>query len=311
MPTRPFRFGAQIAQARSREQFVAKAKKLEDLGYSTMFMPDHFDEQLAPMPALAAAAAATSTLRIGSLVFDNDYKHPIVMAKEAATLDLLSDGRLEFGLGAGWLRTDYEQSGIPYDTPGVRVDRFEEGLEIIKRHFSGETFSFSGKHYTITEHAGTPLPVQRPHPPILIGAGAKRMCTIAGREADIVSVNFSLQSGAIDAAMAVTGLAEATKEKIECIKAGAGDRFDDVELSTTVFMSAIVADRLKFAGMVAQGFGLTAEQGLSIPHFLVGTESQIIEDLHQRREEYGFSYIVISGGAEETMAPIVAKLAGT
>jgi probable F420-dependent oxidoreductase len=309
--TRPFRFGAQVSNARSREKFVEKARKLEDSGYSTMFMPDHFDDQLAPMPALMAAADATTTLRIGSLVFDNDYKHPVVMAKEAATLDLLSGGRLEFGLGAGWMRTDYEQSGIPYDPPGVRVDRFVEGLEVIKGLFTGEPFSFSGKHYTVTELAGTPLPVQRPHPPITIGAGAKRMCRIAGREADIVSVNFSLEAGAIDAAMAVTGLAEATRNKIGWIREGAGDRFDDIELSVTVFMSAIVDNREEFAGMVAQGFGLTAEQGLSIPHFLVGTEQQIIEDLQRRREEYGFSYVVISGGAEETMAPIVAKLAGT
>jgi probable F420-dependent oxidoreductase len=309
--TRPFRFGAQVSNARSRERFVDKARKLEDFGYSTMFMPDHFDDQLAPMPALMAVADATTTLRIGSLVFDNDYKHPVVLAKEAATLDLLSDGRLEFGLGAGWLRTDYEQSGLPYDSPGVRIDRFEEGLEIVKGLFTGEPFSFSGKHYTITELAGTPLPVQRPHPPIVIGAGAKRMLRIAGREADIVSVNFDLASGAIDAAMAVTGLAEATKDKIGWIREGAGDRFDDIELSVTVFMSAIVDNREEFAGMVAQGFGLTAEQGLSIPHFCVGTEEQIIEDLQQRREEYGFSYVVISGGAEETMAPIVAKLAGS
>jgi alkanesulfonate monooxygenase SsuD/methylene tetrahydromethanopterin reductase-like flavin-dependent oxidoreductase (luciferase family) len=193
----------------------------------------------------------------------------------------------------------------------VRIDRFVEGLEIIKGLFTGEPFSFSGKHYAITELAGTPLPVQRPHPPIVIGAGAKRMLRIAGREADIVSVNFDLASGAIDAAMAVTGLAEATKEKIGWIREGAGDRFDDIELSVTVFMAAIVDNREEFAGMVAQGFGLTAEQGLSIPHFCVGTEQQIIEDLQQRREEYGFSYVVISGGAEETMAPIVAKLAGT
>jgi probable F420-dependent oxidoreductase len=309
--TRPFRFGAQVSNARSREKFVEKARKLEDSGYSTMFMPDHFDDQLAPMPALMAVADATTTLRIGSLVFDNDYKHPVVLAKEAATLDLLSDGRMEFGLGAGWLRTDYEQSGILYDPPGVRIDRFLEGLEIVKGLFTGEPFSFSGKHYTITELAGTPLPVQRPHPPILIGAGAKRMLRIAGREADIVSVNFDLASGAIDAAMAVTGLAEATRDKVGWIREGAGDRFDDIELSVTVFMSAVVDNRDEFAGMVAQGFGLTAEQGLSIPHFCVGTESQIIEDLQRRRDEYGFSYIVISGGAEETMAPIVSKLAGS
>jgi probable F420-dependent oxidoreductase len=308
--TKPFRFGAQVSNARSRDAWVDKARKLEDLGYSTMFMPDHFDEQLAPTPALMAAADATSTLRIGSLVYDNDFRHPIVLAKEAATLDVLSGGRLEFGLGAGWLRTDYEQSGIAYDTPATRIDRMEEGLSIIKSHFSGETFSHAGRHYSITDHTGTPRPVQQPHPPIIIGAGAKRMLTLAGREADIVSVNFNLQSGAIDAAMAVTGTATATKEKLDWIRAGAGARFDDLELSVTVFMAAIVDNPTEMAGAVAGGFGLSADDALAMPHFLMGSVDSMIDTLQQRREEYGFSYIVFSGGSDETMAPVVAKLAG-
>jgi probable F420-dependent oxidoreductase len=307
---KPFRFGAQVSNARSRDAWVDKARKLEDLGYSTMFMPDHFDEQLAPTPALWAAADATSTLRIGSLVYDNDFRHPIVLAKEAATLDVLSGGRLEFGLGAGWLRTDYEQSGIAYDTPATRIDRMEEGLSIIKSHFSGETFSHAGRHYSITDHTGTPRPVQQPHPPIIIGAGAKRMLTLAGREADIVSVNFNLQSGAIDAAMAVTGTATATKEKLDWIRAGAGARFDDLELSVTVFMAAIVDNPTEMAGAVAGGFGLSADDALAMPHFLMGSVDSMIDTLQQRREEYGFSYIVFSGGSDETMAPVVAKLAG-
>src|SRR5437016_13355822 len=149
MAARPFRFAAQIAGAGSAREWADQARKAEDLGYSSLTMPDHFGDQLAPVPALMAAAAATTDLRIGTLVFDNDYKHPLVLAKEAATLDLLSDGRLELGLGAGWLRSDYEASGIPYDPPAVRIDRFEEGLAIVKGLLEGGPFSFSGKHYTI------------------------------------------------------------------------------------------------------------------------------------------------------------------
>src|SRR5215471_18891183 len=165
-PRRAFRFGVVCARGHSRHDWWEKARQAEQLGYATFLVPDHLQDQLAPVPALLAAADATTTLRIGSHVFANDFRHPVLLAKEAATLDLLSDGRFEFGLGAGWLRADYEQSGIAYDPPKVRVDRFVEGLTIVKGLFSGEPFSFSGEHYTITELAGTPLPVQRPHPPI-------------------------------------------------------------------------------------------------------------------------------------------------
>src|SRR2546422_4083660 len=160
MAARPFRFAAQIAGAGSAREWADHARKAEDLGYSTLTMPDHFGDQLAPMPALVAAADATTHLRVGTLVFCNDYKHPLVLAKEAATLDLLSDGRLELGLGAGWMRSDYDASGIPYDPPATRVERFEEGLAVIKGLLGGGPFSFSGNHYTITAHEGTPKPVQ-------------------------------------------------------------------------------------------------------------------------------------------------------
>src|SRR5438132_452610 len=217
----PFRFGAQLPKASSAEEWAAMARKLEDLGYSTLFMPDHFDDQLAPTPALTAAALATTTLRVGSLVYDNDYRHPLVLAKEAATLDLLSDGRLEFGVGAGWLNTDYEQSGIQHDPVGVRIDRMVEGIEVMKGLLSGQPFSFSGKHYTITEHTGTPAPVQQPHPPFLVGGGGRRVLGIAGREADIISVNFAMIGGAVGPDALITGSAEATREKVGWIRDGA------------------------------------------------------------------------------------------
>jgi probable F420-dependent oxidoreductase len=309
--TRPFRFGAQVSDAKPGKALADVARKLEDGGYSTLFVPDHFDDQAAPLPAMTWAAAATSELRVGSLVFDNDFKHPVVLAKEAATLDLLSDGRLELGIGAGWMHTDYETSGIPFDSAGVRIARLQEAVAIIKGLMTGEPFSFEGTHYKIDNLAGTPKPVQQPHPPIIIGAGAKRMLSYAAREADIISVNFDLSPGAVNADVVTTGTAELTSGKIDLIREAAGPRFDDIELSVTVFMAALHENRQQLAELVAGSFGQPPELVLESPHFCAGTEEQIIEQLQERRERYGFSYIVFSGGSHEAMLPIVSKLAGT
>src|SRR5215467_4400703 len=195
---------------------------IEELGYSTLLMPDHFHQQLAPFSALASAAAATSTLRVGMLVLDNDFRHPVVLAKEAATLDLLSEGRLELGLGAGWMAADYEKSGIAFDPPGVRMDRFEESLSIIKGLFAEGPFSFKGRHYEVTGLEGLPKPVQKPRPPILIGAGSKRMLQIASREADIVNVSFSGRAGALNPEFMSSGTAAATFEKLDVVRQIAG-----------------------------------------------------------------------------------------
>ena len=311
MPVRPFRFGAQVASAGSAAEWRDLARRLEDQGFSSLLMPDHFDDQLAPMPAMAAAAASTSTLRVASLVLDNDYKHPVVLAKEAATLDLLSDGRLELGVGAGWMRSDYEASGITYDRAGVRIDRFEEGLAVMKGLLSGQPFSFSGKHYTITDLSGTPKPVQQPHPPILIGAGAPRMLALAAREADIISVNFDLNAGEVGPDVVKTGTGELTAQKVDLIRQAAGERFDDIELSVTIFMGAITDDRRSLAEVVGANFGQPPEMVLGSPHLLAGTVDEIVEELQAVRERLGFSYIVFGGGSYNAMAPVVERLAGT
>lgn len=308
---RPFRFGAQVGDVKPGQALADLARKLEDGGYSTLFVPDHFDDQPAPLPAMTWAAAATSELRVGSLVFDNDFKHPVVLAKEAATLDLLSDGRLELGIGAGWMHTDYEWSGIPFDSAGVRIDRLQEAVTIIKGLMKGEPFSFEGAHYKIDNLIGTPKPVQQPHPPIVIGAGAKRMLKYAAREADIISVNFDLSPGAVNADVVTTGTAELTSEKIGIIREAAGERFDDIELSVTVFMAALHDDREQLAEVVAGSFGQPPALVLESPHFCAGTEQQIVEQLQERRERYGFSYVVFGGGSYEAMLPVVGKLAGT
>jgi len=306
----PFRFGVQRSGARSGDDWRAKARKIEDLGYSSLLIPDHFDDQFAPMPAMTAAADATSTLRVGGLVLDNDYKHPLVLAKECATLDVLSNGRLELGIGAGWMETDYRASGIPYDPPGVRISRFKEGLTVIKGLLSSEPVNFSGKFYTITNHTGTPKTVQQPVP-ILIGGGGKRVLSIAAREAQIISVNFNLAPGAVGREVMKTGDSTSTAEKIGWIKSAAGPRFDDIELSVTVFVSIVTDDRAGMAERVSGGFGMSPEEVLQSPHAVIGNVDQIIDALQERREKFGFSYVVFSGDGFEALAPVVKKLAGT
>ena len=305
-----FRFGVQVSQASSATEWREKARKMEDLGYSTLFMPDHFGEELAPLPAIAMAAAHTTTLRVGSLVFDNDYKHPAILAKEAATIDHLSDGRVEFGIGAGWMRTDYDALGLPYDSPAVRVDRFEEALHIVKQCFSGEKFTYHGEHYRMTDYASWPQPVQPGGPPILVGGGGRRVLSIAAAEADIVGINPNLSEGAITAASAQDSLAPQTDRKVEWVRAAAGDRLDDIEIQIRFFVTKVTDDRAGFAEAIAPMFGVPPEDALESAAVLVGSVDEIVDQLQQRRERWGLSYVVVGDDNVDEIAPVVAKLAG-
>lgn len=309
--TRPFRFAVQEHHAASGREWREKARRVEAMGYAALYLPDHFSDQPGPIAALMAAADATSTLRIGSLVFDNDYRHPVVLAKEAATLDLLSDGRLDFGLGAGWMKSDYDRSGIPHDSAGTRIDRMEEGLKIIKGLWAGEAFSFEGKHYAIAGLEGRPRPMQKPHPPILLGGGGRKMLSLAGREADIVNVNYDLREGRVNRELVRTGLAAATDQKLEWIRDAAGDRFGAIELSVTIFLAAITDDRDSMAGGVGEGLGMEPDDILAMPHFLIGTVDEIVDDLRARRERFGISYVIVPGAVAEQLAPVVERLSGS
>jgi probable F420-dependent oxidoreductase len=306
--TKPFRFSAQIQQPMSGREWAETARKVEDLGYSALTMSDHFGDQLSPLAGMMAAADATTTLRVGTLVFDNDYRHPLILAKEAATIDLLSDGRLELGLGAGWMRSDYEGSGMPYDSAGVRIDRFEEGIAVVKGLMADGPFSFTGKHYTITAHEGTPKPKQRPHPPIIIGGGGKRVLHIAGREADIVSINANLKDGMGGAETAPNLAPAVTTQKVQWALEGAAGR--DIELHALVGFMVFTDDPMSVMGAMAPAFGITPEEALHVPVGLVGTVDSMVEELRWRREEWGISYITVEGPWEE-FAPVVSRLAGT
>jgi probable F420-dependent oxidoreductase len=257
-----------------------------------------------------SAADATTRLRIGSLVFDNDYRHPVVLAKEAATLDLLSDGRLDLGLGAGWLVSDYEEAGIPYDSAGTRIDRLAETVTILKKFFTGERFSFAGKFYSINGLEGEPKPVQKPHPPILLGGGGRKMLSVAAREADIVHINYNLNEGRINAKLVRTGIAAATDEKLTWITEAAGERLESIELGFTVFFANVTDDRESIASALAPSMGLEPSDVLDMPHFLIGTIDQIEHDLRARRERYGFSHAIVPAAVADQLAPIVERLAG-
>jgi probable F420-dependent oxidoreductase len=284
-----FRFGVVSGGNASRTAWIALARRVEELGYSSLLVPDVLGTPLATLTALAVAATVTTTLRIGSFVFVNDYRNPALLAREIATLDQLSDGRVELGLGAGNWPNDFQQLGIPFDEAGTRVSRFAEGLSIIKQFFTSETVNFSGKYYTTTALRPIPKPVQQPHPPILIGSGGRRMLTLAAREADII-MPVSMQ--AADASI---------EEKVGWIREAAGERFEHLELSKAAFGVELTDGPVAAAPLLQRGIPVEARST---------TVEQEIEELLTLREKLGFSYIHIQERQLENFAPVVARLNG-
>jgi probable F420-dependent oxidoreductase len=306
---RPFRFGVQVAGTGSRDEWVARAYRAEALGYDTWTLADHFGARFAPIPALATAAEATVSLRIGSFVFANDYRHPVVLAQEAATLDVLSGGRFELGIGAGWLREEYAWAGIPFDPPGVRIDRLAEALTIIKGLLGEGPVNFAGAHYRITGMTGGPRPIQRPHPPILVGGGGPRLLTLAAREATIVGLNpRALPGGGLD--RADIGFASVAR-KATLAREAAGLRWEDVELNIAAVEAAVTDDPRGAAAPIAARLGLGEEDVLTSPHVLLGTADALADRLREYRERWGLAYIIVPERAMAAFAPVVARLRGT
>src|SRR5439155_11567348 len=308
---RRFRFGVACSKGRSRREFTELARKAEALGYSTLFVPDHFVEHdLAPTVALAHAAAVTDRLRVGTFVLGNDYKHPVVCAREMASLDLLSDGRLELGIGAGGMTADYEKAGIPLDRPGVRIARLAEAITILKGLFSPGPFTFHGEHYRVTDLDGMPKPVQQPVP-FFVGGGAPKILSLAAREAQIVGINANLRSGdgtTSDAARSMTP--DATDRKLGWVRDAAGERFDDLELQALVGFVYVTDDAKRVLEGIADAFGVSVDDARVAPPCLVGSEDEIVASPEERRERWQMSYHVIEDGSIDTFAPIVERLAG-
>ncbi len=309
---RPFRFGVVTHNTNaSLDALVARARLAERLGYSAFLVPDHLGDQFDAPLALAMAAQATRTLRIGSFVFANDFRHPALLAKAAATLDVLSGGRFELGLGAGWMQSEYEQVGLAFGTAGGRIDRLVESLQVIKGLFSGDPVNFAGTHYRITDMRGHPSPVQRPHPPILLGGSGKRILSVAAREADIVSI---LPRGMVEAGgpqridLADAGAASVAR-KVAWIREAAAERFQDLELNLFIMDIELAAGEEAGAGQLASRLSLSHRQVTETPHLLAGTVDQIGQQLRGTRKEYGISYLVVFDEQMERFAPVVASLA--
>lgn len=306
-----FRFALQVSRTESPAAWRELARKAEDLGYSTLYVPDHLDDQWAPMIALAVAAEATSTIRVGTLVLDNDFRHPVLLAKEAATLDVMTDGRFEFGIGAGWMTTDYEQSGIPMERPSVRIDRLAESLEIMRAMWETGGATFAGTYYEVTEASGVPAPVTPGGPPLVIGGGSKRILSLAGQYADVVSIVPSLAAGQIGPEVAAEAVVEKYADRVRWATEAAGDRAGDLELQCWTVAVQVVPNADQVIEAMASLFDLTPDQLRAAPLALFGTTSEIIETLRKRREELGFSYIVVHEAEMEALAPVIAELAGS
>ncbi|MBC6459477.1 TIGR03621 family F420-dependent LLM class oxidoreductase [Actinomadura sp. HBU206391] len=302
--SRPFRFAAVARMAESGRAWADKARRLEDSGFDALLVPDHLvGPRFAPVAALAAAAAATSRLRVGTLVFANDFRHPAVLAKEAATLDVLSEGRLEFGIGTGWMARDYDRAGMTLDPPGVRVARLAEAIQVMKGLWRGGPFSYAGEHYTIDGLEQQPVPAQRPHPRLMLGGGGPRMLRLAAREADIVNLTMRVRPDGSGPDTSDSG-PDAFRRKVEIIREAAGDRFGEIELGASVLRVGAGED-------VSAWSAADPSAQADTPQVLAGDLPEMCETLRRRRDEHGISYYVLHNESDlDAFTPIVRRLAG-
>ncbi len=298
-----FRFGVQYTGS-SLGEWQDFARKAEDLGFSTLAVQDHFGQQLSPFPLLMAAAAVTTRLRLATIVLDNDFRNPAAMVKEAASVDVLTNGRLELGLGAGWVLADYEKTGLAFGPAGERFERLAETVQICKAFFSQEAVSFQGKHYHVEGLDGFPKPIQKPHPPIMIGGRQKRMLSMAAREADIVGISL-LERRAPGSPKPAT-----FAEKVEWVRQAAGSRIEDIELHINASNLEVTDNREAALERIAARLQVTVEEALQSPAVLVGSVDAIVEQMLAWRERFGVSYFVVGRQLMDMAAPIVARLAG-
>ena len=309
---RPFRFLANASEIVSGPELAARARRAEDLGYHGLVVPDHLLGQLSPIVAMATIAAATSTLRVSAFVMNNDLRHPAVVAQDLASIDVLSGGRLDMAIGAGWNKPEYDAIGLPFDPAPVRQARLAESIAVLKGLFGGSPFSFAGEHYTITDYTAEPLPVQRPHPPFFVGGGGRRTLALAAREANVVGLAPRISAdGRLDAKSMTL---EATRQKIEWVREAAGDRIADLEFN--VYPSswpARITDNLSAeAGSVIDflrsrtGVELTEAEVIDSPHLFIGSVDRLAEKFLQLREELGISCIML--GEIDELAPVIERL---
>jgi probable F420-dependent oxidoreductase len=324
--TRPFRFAVQAYAPTSAAEWRSIARRTEELGFSTLHLADHVIgagpalgptnhrvQTVAAIPAMAVAGEVTERIRIGCRVLCIDYRNPVMLAKELATLDQFNEGRTEIGLGAGWLEAEYAAMGIAFERAGRRLDKLEEVITLLRASFGDGVVDLAGRHVHAVGFEAAPKPLQRPMPPLIIGGGSPRVLGIAGRDADIVSLNFDNSSGKLGPAGIGSSTADMTAQKIDWIKAGAGERFAQIELEIGAYFTVVTPDRAATDAAVertAAGFGLSPAQTLEHPHALIGTVDEICDRLVERRERYGISYVTFGSSVMEAVAPVVARLTG-
>ena len=319
--TKPFRFGVQSFNAESGEDWASQAQKAESLGFSTFHLADHLlgpgpalektnhpVQNLAAIPAMAYAAAVTNTINIGCRVFCIDYHNPVVLVKSAMTIDMLSGGRLELGLGAGWLAEEYAATGIAFDEPATRIDRLADVVEGVKAFRDDGHANVSNDTIHWRDFEGVPKPVSKP--PIMIGGGSPRVLRLAGREADIVSLNFNNRSGVIGPDGVQTSSEEETQKKLGWVREGAGERFDELEIEIGAYFTFVMDDATPVLENFAQMFGYSTEDMAKHPHALFGNVDQICDELERRRELHGISYVTVGGDNMDAFAPVVERLSG-
>ncbi len=312
---KPFRFGAGLPGILPRHGFIDSVREIERLGYSTMLLSDHLVDQFGPFSALGLAAGVTSTLRLGTFVLNNDLRHPAVLAQELATLDQLSDGRLEIGIGAGWNRPEYDSAGIAFDSSGTRIERMSEAVTVLQGLFNDGPTTFEGRHYKINGFADLPRPLQRPHPPLMIGGGGRKTLTFAAREGDIIGLApRAIRPGVSDVRSC---MAAGTQQKIDWVRDAAKDRYANLEFNTyPTFHPVTITDNPRpvarqLADRLNQRYdaGLSEDEILESPHVFIGSIEGLTEKCRQIRELYGISYIFVGDEFRE-FAPVVERLAG-
>jgi probable F420-dependent oxidoreductase len=309
MATRPFRFGAKSTKAGSAKEWTDLVKRVEDLGYESFQMDDHFGSQLGTVPALMAAACATSRILVGPHVAGVDFRNPVLFAKECATIDLLSEGRFTLGIGAGWSKADYDVAGIQQDNAATRIERLGEAVTILRGLWGQEPFSFEGRHYRVAKTDGMPKPVS--DIPVMIGGGGRKVLSLAAQQADIVGINPKIVARSINPESMRTAAADAVDEKIAWVKEAAGDRFDQLELQMQVFKTTVTDKPAEVVEQVAGAFGLPPDVIATAPFFQIGSAEQITENLLQIRERWGINSILFQPDGIDPMGPVVAKLTGT
>ena len=317
MSAHPIRFGVIVETHTDQSQWFTLARRAEELGYSTFLIrdhiaPDYFGPQFSPMVALASLAGVTSTLRLGTLVIDNDFRHPAMLAKEAATLDVLTDGRFELGIGAGWLRHEYDRAGLQYDPNGIRIDRLDESLQVLRDCFHDGRSSFTGAHYHLDQHQHFPMPHQTGGPPILVGAGRPRMLRLAGKYADIVGLlTVSVSTGEVVEDTSGRRVA-AVRGQIDLIREGAGARFDQIEISCVATIQPARDADTGFARIISdhKWSGVSVADASDMAAVFAGNVDDICAQMLGRRDDLGISYFIIGDNQIEELAPVVSRISG-